>query len=212
MKFRSFLTAPMLTLLLTLAGWGSAPAAAQSAQSAPEVVKTTTDEMLVALRQNKEELQAHPERIYDLVAEIALPKFDFETMARLVLAQHWRQASAEQREAFVREFRDLLVRTYATALLEYEGQEIRFEPERPSSQPDTTMVRTELVQPGTTPISIDYAMHNRHDSWKVYDVAIDGVSLVTNYRGSFGSEVRQVGLDGLIERLAERNAKGEDGG
>lgn len=209
MSARSFLAAPMLALLLALVSWGPAPAAAQSAQ---EVVSATTDEMLAALRQHRDELEAHPERIYDLVSEIALPKFDFETMARLVLAQHWRKATSEQRDAFVREFQNLLVRTYATALLEYEGQEIRFQPQRPSSQPDTTMVRTELVQPGTTPISIDYAMHNRQGGWKVYDVAIDGVSLVTNYRGSFGSELRQVGLDGLIERLAERNAKGQDSG
>jgi phospholipid transport system substrate-binding protein len=176
------------------------------------VVDAATQEMLTALRQNQDELKQHPERIYDLVAEIALPKFDFETMSRLVLGQHWRSASPEQRSAFVTEFRNLLVRTYATALLEYKGQDIRYLPERPSSRPDQATVRTELIQPGSTPISIDYALVERDGVWKVYDLAIDRISLVTNYRGSFNAEIRQHGLDGLITRLAERNRSGQADG
>jgi len=201
----------LAALLLLLALLAAPLRAEEAAPTAQATVDATTQEMLTALREHRAELNAHPERIYDLVAEIALPKFDFETMSRLVLAQHWRNASPDQRSAFVVEFRNLLVRTYATALLEYEGQEIRYLPARPSTRPDQASVRTELVDPGTTPISIDYALLQRDQDWLVYDVAIDGVSLVTNYRGAFTSDIRQLGLDGLIERLAERNRRGQNG-
>lgn len=168
------------------------------------VVRNTTARMLEALRRDREEISAHPARIYNLVADIILPHFDFDRMSRRVLGKHWRRASRAQRERFVQEFRTLLVRTYATALSEYRDQNIRYL--KPRARDDTELtVRTQIEQQGGPPIPIDYQLYRTADSWKVYDVVIDGVSLVVNYRSSFSAEIRKGGIDGLIARLAEHN-------
>jgi len=168
------------------------------------VVRNTTARMIEALRRDREKISAHPARIYNLVADIILPHFDFDRMSRRVLGKHWRRASRAQRERFVREFRTLLVRTYATALAEYRDQTIRYLKPRARDNTELT-VRTQIEQPGGPPIPIDYQLYRSADSWKVYDVVIDGVSLVVNYRSSFSAEIRKGGIDGLIARLAEHN-------
>jgi phospholipid transport system substrate-binding protein len=177
--------------------------------SALSLAQQTSERMLDAMRDRREELKQHPERIYGLVEEIVLPHFDFERMSRLVLGRYWRSATPEQQKRFVEEFRNLLVRTYATALLDYSDYTISFAPVRAPANATDIIVRSEVQQPGGLPVPIDYRMYAQGDTWKVYDVIVDGVSLLTNYRTSFGNEVRQSGLDRLIDRLAERNRRGK---
>jgi len=174
-------------------------------EGAAELVRETTDRMLAALEREKRVIREQPARIYDLVSDIVLPHFDFEAMARSVLGKYWRQASPEQRRRFTEEFRTLLVRTYASSLAEYSGQEVKFLPPRPGSTDDEARVRTEIEQQGGFPIPVEYDLRYQDDGWKVVGVTIDGLDLVLNYRRSFGQEIRQQGLAAVIDNLAARN-------
>lgn len=173
------------------------------------LVRQTSDRMIAVLKEQHDVIKAEPQRLYGFVYEIVLPHFDFERMARWVLGRHWRQATPEQQQRFVAEFRTLLVRTYGTALLDYTNEKINFLPLRKSASADNVVVRTEVVKPGAQPIPIYYSMRRGADGWKVYDVAIDGISLVSNYRADFSNQVSTAGLDALIRQLAQRNAQGK---
>jgi phospholipid transport system substrate-binding protein len=194
----------MIALSLLLLMLGSVGAAVRLPQ---EVIQDTSAQMIDALRKNSAALRQDSSRIYELVEQIVLPNFDFQLMSRWVLGRAWQQATAEQRRLFADEFRTLLVRTYAKALLEYADQDIRVPPQPPASS-DQTTVRTE-VQPKTgRPIQINYSMNLGPQGWKVYDVTVDSVSLVTNYRSTFASQIRNNGLDAVIADLRQRNAQG----
>ncbi len=182
-----------------------------SAETMPEpqaLVKKASDDMLKALKDNEAELEADPEKIYDLVEDILMPHFDFEKMSKLALGKNWRSANADQRERFVEEFRLLLIRTYSTAMLEYTDEEIKMLPFRDDLSRKRVTVPMEVVQKGGPSIGMSLSLYqNKQDDWKVYDVKIDGISLVTNYRSSFANEIRSGGMDQLIKDLAERNKK-----
>ncbi|HAD30918.1 MULTISPECIES: ABC transporter substrate-binding protein [unclassified Methylophaga] len=182
-----------------------------SAQAMPEpqaLVKEASDNMLKALKDNEAELETNPQKIYTLVQDILFPHFDFERMAKLALGRSWRDASAEQQAQFVEEFRLLLVRTYATAMLEYTNEEIRFLPFRDDLKKGRVDVPMEVVQPNGPSVPMALSLYkNKNDEWKVYDVKIEGISLVTNYRSSFNRDIRTSGMDALIENLAKRNDK-----
>jgi len=192
----------MVSFLL-LAALLSAPVWA--VQGPQEMVQQTAEQMLSKLRDERQVIDEHPGRIYELVNEIVLPHFDFERMASWVLGRYWRTATPEQRKEFVEQFRTLLVRTYAKSLSSYTDDKINYLPFRGSPGQTEVKVRTEVDQPGGFPIPIDYDLHLKGDEWKVYDVTIDGVSLVTNYRTTFANQIRQNGLDKLIASLADRN-------
>ena len=192
-----------LRLLVVAAGlcWGLALASV----TPEDLVRDTTNRMLGTLKAERVTINREPGRVYDLVDAIVLPHFDFERMSRLVLGVFWRQASADQRQRFVRAFRDLLVRTYSRALDEYTGQKIIYLPFRAAPDAKEVVVRTEIRQPGSPPIPVDYRLYAVANAWKVFDVSIDGISLVTNYRSTFANDIRTKGLDALIATLATRN-------
>jgi phospholipid transport system substrate-binding protein len=197
-------------LLLSLAIWGAAgfnAASAATPADAQALVKDTSERMLNVLRKDHDALKAHPERIYALAEKIVLPHFDFQRMSRLVLGRFWRTADPQQQTRFIDEFRTLLVRTYGTALLDYTNQTLNYSPLRAAPDATDVVVHTEVQQPGGMPIPIDYRMYVKEGAWKVYDVIVDGVSLVTNYRNSFAEEIRKSGMDGLIKALVQRNQK-----
>jgi len=172
------------------------------------MVECATAEMLQSLKDNKVELEQDPSIIYGLVQEILMPNFDFGKMSKLALGKNWRKAKPEQRERFITEFRLLLVRTYSTAMLEYAGQEIKFLPFHDDVAKKKVKVKMEILQAGGPSIPMTLSMYlNKEDAWKVYDVKIDGISLVTNYRSTFSAEIRNSGIDKLIDRLATRNQK-----
>lgn len=194
------ITSLVLSLLLNGVG-----AAAADNMDPEALVRETSDRMLAVLKEQHDVIKAEPKRLYGLVDDIVLPHFDFERMARWVLGKYWRQANPEQQQAFVNQFRTLLVRTYGTALLEYSDEKVNFLPLRPSPDSKDVTVRTEIIKASGPPIPISYSMILRDDGWKVYDVAIDGISLVSNYRTTFATEIKNAGIEGLIQRLVERN-------
>lgn len=201
MPLKSFFAAVALALILL----SSAPL--QAADEAQQLVMDTSTKVLERLRQDREKLQANPELIYPLVEDLVLPHFDFERMSIWVLGKNWRKADKQQQQQFTEQFRTLLVRTYAKALLEYTDQNINYLPFHTEEDAKRVTVRTEVTQPGGVNIPINYSMFlNQDGQWKVYDISVDGVSLVTNYRSSFASEIRQGGIDKLLARLGEMNA------
>lgn len=171
-----------------------------------ELVRRTVDDVLASVKSDKEIQEGNQARIFALAEEKIVPNFNFEKMSRLVLGRNWTNASAEQKVAFQAEFKTLLLRTYATALSKYKNQTIDFRPFRMESNESIATVRTMIRQPGGQPIAVDYTLGKNGDTgWKVYDIVIEGVSLVTNFRSQFAQEVRQNGLDTLVEKLADKN-------
>lgn len=187
--------------LLLFALAGPAPAAPDPQQ----LVQATTDKITAVLRAEQAEITRNPERLYAIVDEIVLPHFDFERMSSWVLGKYWRTATDAERKQFVQEFRDLLVRTYATALNDNYDRVIAMLPMRKKEGSDEVIVRTEVQQDSGFPIPIDYQMYLKDGNWKVFDVSVDSISLVSNYRTSFSKEIRDAGLPKLIEQLASRN-------
>jgi phospholipid transport system substrate-binding protein len=178
-----------------------------------QLVIDTSEKMLAKIREERVRLDENPQLINEYVIDIVLPHFDFEAMSRSVLGKHWRRADAGQRKRFVGEFRDLLVRTYATALLEYTEEPIDYLPligNKPED--DEVTVRSEIQQPGGLSIPIHYRMERQEGGWKVFDVTIDGLSLIGNYRTSFANEIRNAGLDSLIDNISRRNSDASGGG
>lgn len=184
------------------------PAVAQAPadEDARNVIESAGSRMIELIGEQRLALENDPGQLYQLVEDVLLPHFDFETIARLVLGKYWRTASSVQRTRFTEEFKILLVRSYATAWLEYEGEEIRFLPSRPSRRADRAVVRVELVEPYGTPVAFTYSLHNSSGPWLVYDVAVDGVSLLANYRASIATNVKTKGLDSTIAEIEQRNA------
>ena len=177
-------------------------------QSAQELVRSTADYVLSQVRARKAELEKDSSGIFALVQEKVIPHFDFRIMTRAALGRYWRQASEEQKERLTREFRELLVRTYATMLLGYSDEKIEYLPFRGKPGDKRVIVRTRVhTSDGAPPVPINYRLYRKNGEWKVYDVVVDGVSLVSNYRGTFANEVRKGGIEGLIASLEEHNRK-----
>ncbi len=204
------LIAPLLLLLSLL------PGAAQAVGMPPErILAQATDEMITALRQEREMVQAEPTHLFDLVDRVLSPHIDFPRMSRWVLGRYWQQATPDQQQRFMASFRLLLVRFYTSALLEdpqrldnliarADGL-ITYLPTDIPADAETVPVRSEVHMPNGQVVPVHFQMHRKDGEWKVFDVSVEGVSVVTNYRSSFASEIQQHGLDRLIEQLDERN-------
>ncbi len=171
-----------------------------------ELVKRTATDVLEIVKSDKDIQAGDQAKIFALAEEKILPNFNFERVSRLVLGKNWTRATPEQKASFQAEFRTLLLRTYATALSKYKDQKIEFLPLRMTDGANTVTVKTKIIQSGAQPIAVDYSLAREDDTWKVYDIVIEAVSLVTNYRGQFSQEIRQNGLDSLIKKLADKNA------
>ena len=176
--------------------------------TAPDVLaKTTTQEVLSILKADKEIQGGNLQKVYELVEAKVLPNFDFNRMTQLAVGKHWASASAKQKQSLVTEFRNLLVRTYASSLTAFSNQTVDFKPMNMKPGDEEVVVKSEVKQPGGQVIPINYSMYQTAFGWKVYDVSIDGVSLVTNYRASFSTKIRQSGIDGLISQLSTQSQK-----
>lgn len=193
--------------LAALAGWsGPAAAAAIGPDTAPDaLVQSLSAEVLDDIRTDKGLRNGDIDRLQKLIDEKVAPHVDFEKMTRLSVGRGWRSATPEQRDALMREFRLLLVRTYSGALTHVTDHQVKLKPFR--SQPGDTdvMVRTNVAPSAGDPIQLDYRLEKTEAGWKIYDVNILGVSLVENFKSSFASEINQNGVDGLIKSLTERN-------
>lgn len=193
-------------LPLALGLYGGTVSAEETLAPPQKVIQSTANQLQVSLQ--KPEYKADFKKATTLVDQIINPHIDFERVSVLVLGQHWRTATPEQKTKFKKEFRMLLVRTYTTAFTEYSDWKIRYLPlETDGSDKKRTTVKTEILQSGGQPVAVNYRMINSGADWKVFDVLIEGISLLQNYRTSFASEIEQTGsLDKLIAHLEQRNA------
>lgn len=184
-----------------------------AAQEAPDaLVRRVTDDLLAIIKADKDLQSGNTRKVVELAEQKVLPNFDFTRMTRLALGRNWAQASDAQKEALTKEFRTLLVRTYSTSLTAYRNQTIEVKPAKMNAQDKDVVVRTAVLQQGGPSIPIDYAMEKGDSGWKVYDVVIDGASLVTTYRGSFNDQIQKGGIDGLVKTLADRNRGSQSAG
>ena len=180
---------------------------AQAQSMAPDVLmKTITDEVLATLKKDKDIQAGDARKAADLIETKIVPHFNFVRMTRIAMARNWRAATPEQQKELASQFKTLLVRTYSTALVNYKEQQIEYKPLRAKPEDSEVTVKSDVKPTGATqPVTIDYELEKTSDGWKIYDVRVDGVSLVTTYRDTFATEVREHGIDGLIKSLAEKN-------
>jgi phospholipid transport system substrate-binding protein len=183
------------------------PVMALAQDSEPEaLVKKITEEVLAALKSDKQLAAGDRERAVKLAEQKILPHVDFEEATRLAVGRGWKEASPEQRKKLIAEFRNMLVRTYSNAIGTYEGQTMKVLPSRVKPGEGEATVRNQFIRPGGKPVLVDYAMRKTDSGWKIYDIVVEGVSLVLTYRSEFDAVVKQEGIDGLIKRLSQKNA------
>ena len=181
-------------------------AATAQAQETPDVlIKQVTEDVLEIVRNDKDIQSGNTQKAIDLVDKKVLPHFDFLHMTALALGKDWRKATPQQQQQLTAEFKTLLVRTYSNALTGYKNQKIVYKPFKMNAGETDVLVRTEVLQPGSKAVQLDYSLEKKESGWKVYDVTVAGISLVTNYRDQFAQEVRNGGVDGLIATVAAKN-------
>ncbi len=204
---RAFSLLAWLSLVLLL------PTAAhsQSTQSPEAFVQSVVDPILGEIKTERQQLKQDPDKLRQLVINGIMPHVDFPYVSQLVLGQYWRTATPQQRDAFMAAFRDMLMRTYADALLSYEDQTIKYLPSHNDPKSPEANVNSQIIPKNGQPISLTYRLYrNKQNEWKVYDITVEGISLVTNYRNTFANEVRTGGIDNLIQKLKTHNIKAID--
>jgi len=200
-----------MTRFLALMFFLAFPVFAQEA-GPEELVKKITDDVMAAIKSDKDLAAGDRQKAVKLAEEKILPHVDFEEATRLAVGRGWSQASPEQKKRLVSEFRNMLVRTYSNAISAYEGQTMKVLPSRVKPGESDATVRNQFIRPGGKPVLIDYSMRKTDKGWKVYDIVVEGVSLVLTYRSEFDAIVKQEGIDALIKRLAAKNAPAAVGG
>lgn len=188
----------------------ASPAVAQ--ELGPDaLIKKVTEDVLTVVRQDKDIQSGNSKKAIDLVETKVVQHFNFDHMTALALGRDWKKATPEQKKRLAEEFKALLVRTYSNSLTAYKNQTVVYKPSKLQGNEVDVLIRTEIQQPGNKPVQLDYALEKQGDAWKVYDVVVAGISLVTNYRDTFAQEVRAGGIDGLIQMLVNRNKQLENG-
>jgi len=175
-----------------------------------QLIKNTVDEVIAIIKQDKDIQAGDQKKIIALVDAKVLPHFDFVRMTRLAVGKYWRSATPEQQQTLTAEFRDMLVRTYTKVFTVYRDQTVEMKPFRMQADETEVTVKTAINKPGAQPIPVDYQMEKLADGWKVFDISIEGVSMVMSYRGTFASQIQEGGIDSLIKTLADKNAKSAD--
>ena len=189
-----------------IAGLLCAIGIAQAEAVAPDVlIRSTVDEVIAIIKQDKDIQAGDQKKILALVDAKVLPHFDFERMTQLAVGRPWRSATPEQKLALVREFRNMLVRTYTKVFTVYRDQVVEVKPVKLAGDATEVTVQTIISKPGTQPVPVNYEMKKADTGWKAYDIFIEGVSMVMSYRGTFNSQIQQNGIDGLIKTLSDKN-------
>lgn len=214
---KQMLKLPLLGLFLVLILVPAMATAADNAAEPPdELVKRVFDESVDALLDNQDAIRESPRAAYELINDIFAPLVHYELMGQLILTRHWREATPEQREAFIEAFSEYLIRTYAALLsdnvdtvaaeVSRSGRILEVQSTTEPDQRGRVVVRT-LMHVQDSPVPVQYRLIATDESWRVWDVVIENISFVTNYRDEYGSEIRRNGLDSLIARLRERNER-----
>src|SRR3954471_759658 len=170
-----------------------------------QLVQQVTEDVLASIKSDKQLAAGDKQKALKLAEEKVLPHVDFEEATRLAVGRAWREATPEQKQKLVGEFRRMLVRTYSNAIEGYQGQTLKVLPSRGKQEENETTVRTQFIRAGGKPVPIDFQMRKADKGWKIYDISVEGVSLVLTYRSEFDQVVKQSGIDGLIKRLGQKN-------
>jgi phospholipid transport system substrate-binding protein len=186
-----------------LAGFVSTSVLAQEAPDA--LIHHVTEDVLEIIRKDKDIQSGNAQKAIELVDKKVLPHFNFQHMTMLAVGKDWKKASPQQQQQLTAEFKTLLVRTYSNALTSYKNQKVVYKPFKMGVDESDVLVRTEVLQPGSKAVQLDYSLEKQESGWKVYDVVVAGISLVTNYRDQFAQEIRSAGVDGLIATVAAKN-------
>jgi phospholipid transport system substrate-binding protein len=189
-----------------------APLALAQETGPEDLVKKITADVMAAIKSDKQLAAGDKQKALKLAEEKILPHVDFEEATRLAVGRGWSQASPEQKKRLISEFRNMLVRTYSNAISAYEGQTMKVQPVRMKPGDTEVTVHNQFIRPGAKPVLVDYSMRKAADGWKIYDIVVEGVSLVLTYRSEFDAIAKQEGIDGLIKRLATKNAPAAVGG
>ena len=192
-------------ILVALFALAAIPTLANADMAPDALARSVTDEVLAIVRADKDLQAGHPQKVTQLVESKVLPHFNFTQMTQLAVGRNWRQATPEQQKVLTEEFKTLLVRTYTAAFVGYRNQTVEYRPLRMSPADTDVVVKSLIKQPAGQPIAVDYSMQKLGNAWKVYDVKIEGISLVENYRNTFNAEIQRSGVDGLIKVLANKN-------
>ncbi len=201
------LKAEFATVITAIALVFCTAAIADLVEGPVELLERKSDEVIKILKQQHVQIESDPALIYRIVDEHIVPHLDDVTMAKLALGKNWRKADNEQKIEFVDQFRTLLIRTYGKSLQEFSDQTIKFYPLKVDDSVKKVIVKSDVLQSGGPKIPVSYRMRLKDNAWKVYDINIDGVSLVTSYRGTFAQEMRKGGMTGLLKMLHEKNSK-----
>lgn len=176
-----------------------------------EFVRQAADQAIARIKAERAQIEQDPDRIYEVIQEQVIPHFDFVRTSKWVLGKHWRTATPEQRRRFTEEFRTMLVRTYGSSLLKYIDDKITYQPSQWDGKSPEAVVNSTVARAGGEPILVNYRLHLEQDAWKIFDVTVDDISLVINYRSSFSNEITTKGMDALIEQLAQKNRQSGNG-
>jgi phospholipid transport system substrate-binding protein len=175
-----------------------------------QLIRNTVDEVIGIVKQDKDIQAGDQKKINALVDAKVLPHFDFARMTQLAVGKYWRTATPEQKQALTTEFRNMLVHTYTKVFMVYRDQTVEVKPFRMAADDTEVTVKTTINKLGSQPIPVDYEMKIGADGWKVFDISIEGVSMVLSYRGTFASQIQETGIDGLIKMLSDKNSKFEE--
>jgi phospholipid transport system substrate-binding protein len=176
------------------------------------LIKNTVQEVIGIIKQDKDIQAGDQKKIIALVDAKVLPHFDFTRMTQLAVGKYWRTATPGQKQALVTEFRNMLVRTYTKVFTVYRDQAVEVKPFKMAADTtDEATVKTIISKPGSQLIPVDYEMKKADDGWKVFDISIEGVSMVMSYRGTFASQIQESGIDGLIKTLSDKNTNAANG-
>lgn len=206
-KIRGLLSAGLIALLMSM----PLSVAASELNPPQQVIQETSDLLFCIIQTDKEKLKQR-EFIFQLVHDVIEPRVDLNKISKLVLGKHWRKASDQQKAQFKKEFKDLLVNTYATAFNEFGDWSVKFLPMSFNADSKRLIVKTEIIQTARPPIAVNYRMaKNKAGTWRAYDIIIEGISMVTNYKGSFAKTIKKKGgLDNVIQQLASKNKRSQE--
>ncbi len=196
--------------LLTFAFLFASPVFAQEA-GPEQLVQKVTEEVLATIKSDKQLQAGDKQKALKLAEEKVLPHIDFEEATRLAVGRAWSQASPEQRKTLVNEFRKMLVRTYSNAIEGYQGQTMKVLPSRGKQAADDATVRAQFIRAGGQPLPLEFQTRKTEKGWKIYDISVEGVSLVLTYRSEFDAVVKQGGIEALVKRLTEKNTPARTG-
>lgn len=200
MKLLNILKSIVLVSVFSLFSVGYA------ADTPEQTIDKASMQLINALKKEESALKRDPKKLYSFIEKTAVPYFDFNTMSQWVMGRAWRDATPDQRNRFMQEFKKLLINAYGTALLEYTDDKVNVFPLPPNAKSKNEVtVRSEITSSSHKPVAVNYSMIKSGGKWLIYDVSIEGISIVTSYRGEIRELVNSKGIDGMISALAQKN-------